>query len=134
MDETYIQWFESLQKPNWGFDFEILGEFWIIVYPLAVLAFCLTIYLIWNEMLNKRVLCPVMTNLLFSLGFSVLVTLFPTLIFVVFLMVIYAITLGWVLAELANIRHWTALLLLAPYTLWVVIGSVSVFELARLNW
>ena len=134
MPEEYVQWFESLQKPGWIPSFEMLGEFWIVAYPLAMLAFCLIIYLVWSGELKKRVLCPVIANLLFSLGSGVLVAAYPALIFLIILIALYALTLGWVLAEVVNIRHRPALLLLAPYTLWVVSVSVAVLELARLNW
>jgi len=134
MEEDYMQWFEHTQKPEWGIDFEMFGEFWIIAYPLAILAFCIMVYLVWESELPKRVLWPVGLNIVFSLAAGAFMIGLPYLGFVLVLMLLYAITLGWVFMELTSIRQWTPKLLLVPYAVWVVSGLVIILELVRLNW
>ncbi len=133
MSTDFMQWFETLTKPEWGGDFSWLGDIWIAAYPMAILAFGIIGYLVWSNTLSIRILVPIAVNVFFSLGFGVFMVVLPSLFVVGSLMLIYALTIAWILGELVQAGCWKVILVFIPYIGWLVTGIVVVLELMRLN-
>ncbi|MFB6225207.1 MAG: hypothetical protein ABEI13_02010 [Candidatus Paceibacteria bacterium] len=121
MDNQYTEWINSIAKPEWFVELEILGKFWFGAYPLALFGLLWMRYMCINRELPRRLAIPIVMNILVNIGFEILTTLYLSLTFLGVILTLHVITIGWII------------ILLLPYIIWIILSIIAQVELLRLN-
>jgi len=132
MQYDYNTYYTSIIKPFFAPPEWVFGLAWGIIYPLIIIAFIYTLYLLWKKRVSLALFLVFVINIIANIAFTPLQlvvqsTALATLdILVVLGTLVY---LEWRMVRQSKIVFW----LLVPYLLWGAFATVLQVTILFLN-
>ena len=130
---TWINWYNSLQKPSWTPEPSTIGFIWQCLYPVILLTFGFVFVQATRKKLQWKVAVPFAINLVANLIFTPIqfglrnLPLAAADIVVVWGTIIWAAAAVWKHAKWVSIAQ-------VPYFVWVSIATVLQLSITWSNW
>ena len=130
---SWMEWYNSLVKPDWTPSPATIGLIWNILYPIIVVSFGFVVAQAFRRKVPWAVALPFAINLVANLVFTPIefglrnLLLASLDIFVVWGTIIWMAVAAW--------RHyrWVAVAQV-PYFIWVSIATVLQLSITAMNW
>lgn len=130
---TWIEWYNTLAKPDWTPSPHVISLIWMILYPIIFVSFGVVFFQAARRRIPRSTALPfginLATNLLFMPFFSGLrnVPLAAADILVVWASIIWCMVAIW------PHKKWVAAAQV-PYFIWVSIATILQFSITAMNW
>lgn len=130
---TWIEWYNTLQKPSWTPAPATIGMIWQILYPIILVSFGFVFVQAIRSKISKRVALPFVLNLIANLIFTPIqfgmrnLPLAAADILVVWTTIIWCIIAAW-----PHFR-WVAVAQI-PYFIWVSLATTLQLSITWMNW
>ena len=132
MEVSWMQWYESLQKPGWTPEPAMIGFIWQILYPLIFFSCSFVFLKAYRKKLPWRVALPFALNILANLAFTPIQFGLRNLLLASFDISIVLVTIVWGMIVIWRYHRWVAVLQV-PYLIWVAIATVLQVMITWLN-
>lgn len=130
---TWIDWYNSLEKPSWTPAPSTIGMIWQILYPIIIVTFGFVFVQAMRKKLPWPVALPFAINLVSNLIFTPIqfgmrnLPLAAADILIVWLTIVWMIVVVW--------RHYKLVSLAQiPYFVWVSLATVLQLSITLMNW
>lgn len=130
---TWIDWYNSLEKPSWTPAPSTIGMIWQILYPIIIVTFGFVFVQAMRKKLPWPVALPFAINLVSNLIFTPIqfgmrnLPLAAADILIVWLTIVWMIVVVW--------RHYKLVSLAQiPYFVWVSLATVLQLSITVMNW
>ena len=120
---TWIEWYNSLEKPSWTPEPSTIGFIWQCLYPIILVTFGFVFVQAIRKKIPLRAALPFAINLVANLIFSPIQFGLRNLPLAAVDIVIVWITIVWMMVAIWKHYRWVALAQL-PYFVWVSIATV----------
>jgi benzodiazapine receptor len=130
---SWIEWYESLQKPAWTPSPSVISTIWMILYPIILVTFGYVVVQAFRGRIPWRVTVPFWINLAVNLLFMPFFSGLRNIPLATADIVLVWITLIWLMIAIWPSHRWVALAQV-PYFVWVSIAStlqISIFMMNR---
>ena len=130
--ESWMDWWTSINKPSWTPSPSTIGLVWNILYPIITLTFGFVFYETYLGNLSFEVAKPFVLNFFFNLLFSVLFFFIRSLQLCLLDQLAVIGTLLW---SMHSIYEFFPLItyLQIPYLIWMVIATTAQYAIVQLN-
>jgi tryptophan-rich sensory protein len=129
---SWMEWYESLNKPSWTPEPSTIGLIWQILYPIIVVTFGFVFVQVVRKKLPWPVVIPFAINLVANLLFTPIQFGLRNLPLAALDIAIVWVTIVWMMIAIWKHHRWIALAQL-PYWVWVSIASVLQFSITLSN-
>ncbi|MBX9679037.1 MAG: tryptophan-rich sensory protein [Gemmataceae bacterium] len=119
---TWIEWYDSLNKPTWTPSPSVISTIWMILYPIILVTFGFVFMQAFRRKLPWRVVIPFALNLAANLLFMPFFSGMRSIPLATADIVIVWVTLVWLMIAIGPHYRWVAIAQL-PYFIWVSIAT-----------
>ena len=130
---TWIEWYNSLQKPSWTPEPSTIGTIWQILYPIILVTFLFVFVQAIRKTVPWMVALPFVINLVANLIFTPIQFGLRSLSLAALDIVIVWGTIIWMMAAIWKHYRWVAVAQV-PYFVWVSIATVLQLLITFRNW
>lgn len=130
---TWIEWYNSLDKPSWTPTPSTIGLIWQILYPIIFVTFGFVFVQVLRKKLPANLAVPFAINLVANLIFTPIQFGLRNLPLAAIDILIVWATILWMVVAVWKHNRWIALAQV-PYFVWVSIASVLQLSITYLNW
>lgn len=130
---TWIDWYNSLEKPSWTPEPSTIGLVWQCLYPIILITFGFVFVQAIRKKLPWMVTWPFAINLVANLIFTPIQFGLRNLPLAAVDIVIVLVTIIWMLAAIWKHYKWIAVAQV-PYFVWVSIATVLQLLMTLWNW
>ncbi len=120
---SWMEWYNSLEKPSWTPEPSTIGLIWQILYPIILVTFGFVFYQAIRGKLSWWVALPFVINLVANLVFSPIQFGLRNLPLAAVDIVIVWATIIWMVVAIWRHHKWVAIAQ-APYFVWVSTATV----------
>ena len=129
---SWMEWYNSLQKPGWTPAPSTIGTVWRILYPIILASLVIVVVQVIRRKLPWTALVPFLVNLVANVVFTPIQFGLRNLpLATADILVVWA-TIIWMMAAVWKPYWWLALLQL-PYLAWVSIATVLQVSITWMN-
>lgn len=130
---TWIQWYESLEKPGWTPEPSTIGLIWQILYPIILVTFTIVFIQAIRRKIPGWTALPFAINLIANLVFTPIQFGLRDLNLAALDILIVWGTIPWMMLVVWKHYRWIAVAQL-PYFVWVSIATVLQLTITVWNW
>jgi tryptophan-rich sensory protein len=130
---TWIDWYNSLEKPAWTPSPSTIGLIWQILYPIIIVTFGVVVVQALRQRLPWMVAVPFMVNLTANLLFTPIQFGLRNLPLAALDILVVWVSIVWMMASVWPYYKWIALAQV-PYLIWVSIATVLQLTITWWNW
>ncbi len=130
---TWIDWYNSLQKPSWTPEPSTIGFIWQCLYPIIVLTFGFVFAQAIRKKIPWKVAVPFAVNLIANLIFTPIQFGLRNLPLAAVDIVVVWATIIWAAVAVWKHYKWVSLAQV-PYFVWVSIATVLQLSITWSNW
>lgn len=130
---TWIDWYNSLEKPSWTPGPSTIGTIWQILYPIILATFGFVFVQAIRKQVPWIVALPFAINLAANLIFTPIQFGLRSLSLAALDIVIVWATIIWMMVAIWKHYRWVAVAQV-PYFIWVSIASVLQLSITFWNW
>ncbi|MCG6155317.1 TspO/MBR family protein [Rubinisphaera margarita] len=130
---SWMEWYQSLAKPEWTPAPSTISLMWQILYPIIVITFGYVFVQVARRKWPVRVAIPFAINLVANLSFTPLMFGLQSLPLATIDILIVWSTIIWMMIVVWSSSRWIALVQL-PYLTWVSIATVLQLSITAMNW
>ena len=130
---TWIEWYNSLEKPSWTPEPSTIGLIWQILYPIIIVTVGFVFVQAFRKKLPWMVAIPFGINLLANLIFTPIQFGLRNLPLAAVDIVIVWVTIIWMMVAIWKHYRWVAVAQV-PYLAWVSIATVLQLLITFSNW
>lgn len=130
---TWIEWYNSLEKPEWTPEPATIGLVWQILYPIIFVTFGFVFVQAWRKKIPGKVAWPFAVNLVANLCFSPIQFGWRNLPLAALDILIVWGTIIWMVVAVWKHSKWIALAQV-PYFVWLSIATVLQLSITFWNW
>lgn len=120
---SWMQWYESLSKPDWTPQPSTIGMIWQILYPIIIVSFGFVFVQAFRQKISWWVALPFAINLLANLLFTPIQFGMRNLMLAAVDILIVWGTILWLMAAIWKHYPWIAISQI-PYLIWVTIATI----------
>lgn len=118
-----VNWYQSLNKPDWAPQESVFGVVWSLLYPIIIAVNVYVIILLIRNKISFIIALPFLLNLFFNFAFTPIQFGLKNNFLAMIDIYLVLITIVW-----ASIAIWQTSKLISlaftPYLLWVIIATV----------
>ena len=129
---SWMQWYESLQKPAWTPDPGTISVIWQILYPIILFSFGYILVKAIQGKISWSVALPFVINLVANLLFTPILFGIRSLIFASVDIVVVLATIVWGMLIIWRYHRWVAIAQI-PYLIWVGIATILQLTITQMN-
>ena len=129
----WIDWYNSLEKPNWTPAPRVIGTIWQILYPIIVISFGFVFVQAMRRKVPWQVTLPFAINLVANLIFTPIQFGMRNLPLAAVDIVVVWSTSIWAAIAIWSHYRWVSLAQI-PYFIWVSIATVLQLSITAMNW
>ena len=129
---SWMQWYESLDKPAWTPDPETISVIWNILYPIILVSFSYVFLKAFRGKIPRSAALPFAINLVANVAFTPILFGVRSLVFASFDIVIVLVTLLWGMGMIWRYQRWVAIVQV-PYLIWVAIATTLQLAIMQMN-
>ena len=130
---TWIDWYNSLEKPSWTPEPSTIGLVWQCLYPIILITFGFVFMQAIKKNLPWKVAVPFAINFVANLIFTPLQFGLRNLPLAAVDIVIVWVTIIWMMVAIWKHYKWVAVAQV-PYFAWVSIATVLQLSITSWNW
>ena len=130
---TWMEWYNSLEKPSWTPAPATIGLIWQILYPVILLTFGFVFVQAFRRKLPWTVVLPFAINLLTNLIFTTIQFGLRNLPLAAADILVVWGTIIWIMLAVWKHHKWIAVAQV-PYFVWVSIATVLQLSITWWNW
>lgn len=130
---TWINWYNSLEKPSWTPEPSTIGLIWRILYPIIVVTFSFVLVQAIRRKVPWRTAVPYGINLVANLLFTPILFGLRNLALAAVDILVVWITILWMIVTFWKRYRWVAVAQV-PYFVWVSIATVLQLSITWWNW
>jgi len=130
---TWIDWYNSLEKPSWTPEPSTIGMIWQCLYPIILITFGFVFVQALRKKLPWKVAVPFGINLIANLIFTPIQFGMRNLPLAAADILIVWITIIWMVVAIWKHHKWIAVAQI-PYFVWVSIATVLQLSMTWSNW
>ena len=130
---TWIEWYDSLSKPDWTPSPSTISVIWWILYPIIAVTFGFVFVQAIRRKVPWHVAVPFAINLVANLIFTPIQFGLRNLPLASADILIVLGTIVWMIVAVWKHYRWVALAQL-PYLVWVSIATVLQLSITAMNW
>ncbi len=130
---TWIEWYNSLEKPYWTPQPSTIGFVWQCLYPIILITFGFVFVQVLRKKLPWWLTLPFGINLMANLLFTPIQFGLRNLPLAAVDIVIVWVTILWMMMAIWKHYRWVSLLQV-PYFVWVSIATVLQLSMTFWNW
>lgn len=130
---TWIDWYNSLEKPSWTPEPSTIGTIWQILYPIILATFGFVFVQAMRKQVPWIVALPFAINLVANFIFTPIQFGLRSLSLAALDIVIVWATIIWMMVAIWKHYRWVAVAQV-PYFIWVSIASVLQLSITFWNW
>ncbi len=129
---SFMEWYNTLQKPSWTPDPDFIGTMWSILYPIIFVSFAFVFIQAFRGKIPKRVALPFAINLVANLLFTPIqfglrnLTLASLDILIIWGTIIWMVLAVWQHSRVVAVAQ-------APYFAWVSVATVLQLSINWMN-
>lgn len=131
--ENWLDWYNSLSKPDWTPAPATIGRIWSILYPVIVISFGFVLIQALRRKLPWRVVLPFAINLVANLIFTPIQFGLRNLPLASLDILIVWTTIVWSIVAIWRFSRWVAVAQV-PYLAWVSLATVLQLSMTIMNW
>lgn len=120
---TWINWYNSLEKPSWTPEPSTIGLIWQILYPIIVVTFSFVFVQAIRRKVPWKTAVPYGINLVANLLFTPILFGLRNLPLAAVDILVVWITILWMIATIWKRYRWVAVAQV-PYLVWVSMATV----------
>ena len=130
---NWLEWYNSLVKPDWTPAPGTIGTIWQILYPIILITFGYVFMQFFRGKVTGFVALPFLINLLSNLVFTPIQFGMRNMpLASVDIMIVWT-SIIWLMIAIWPYHRWVAIAQL-PYLAWVSIATVLQLSITLLNW
>ena len=129
---SWMQWYESLDKPAWTPDPETISVIWHILYPIILVSFSYVFLKAFRGKIPRSAALPFAINLVANVAFTPILFGVRSLVFASFNIVVVLVTLLWGMGMIWRYHRWVAIVQV-PYLIWVAIATTLQLAIMQMN-
>ena len=129
----WIEWYNSLAKPNWTPQPATIGMIWQILYPVILLSFVFVFVQAFRGKISWLVAFPFAINLIANIIFTPIQFGLRNLPLAAIDIVIVWATIIWCIVAIWEHNKWISIAQF-PYLIWVSIATVLQLTITAWNW
>ena len=130
---TFMEWYNSLEKPSWTPEPSTIGFIWQIIYPIIMVTFGFVFVQAIRKKIPWPVALPFAINLVANLVFTPIQFGMRNLPLAAVDIVIVWATIFWMTVVIWKHYKWVAVAQV-PYFVWVSIATVLQLSITWSNW
>ena len=130
---TWIDWYNSLEKPSWTPAPATIGMIWQILYPIILITFGFVFVQAMRKKLPWQVAVPFAINLVSNLIFTPIQFGMRNLPLAAADILIVWVTIIWMAVVVWKHYRWVSLAQI-PYFVWVSLATVLQLSITVMNW
>ncbi len=130
---TFMEWYNSLEKPSWTPEPSTIGFIWQIIYPIIMVTFGFVFVQAIRKKIPWPVALPFAINLVANLVFTPIQFGMRNLPLAAVDIVIVWATIIWMTVVIWKHYKWVAVAQV-PYFVWVSIATVLQLSITWSNW
>lgn len=130
---TWIEWYNSLEKPSWTPHPSTIGTIWQILYPIILVTFGFVLIQAIRKKVPFMAALPFGINLVANLIFTPIQFGLRNLPLAALDIVIVWATIIWTMVAIWKHYKWVAMAQ-TPYFVWVSIASLLQLSITFWNW
>lgn len=130
---TWIDWYNSLQKPSWTPQPSTIGTIWQVLYPVILITFGFVFVQAIRKQTPWKAALPFVINLVANLIFTPIQFGLRNLPLAALDIVIVWATIIWMMVAIRKHHPWVAVAQI-PYFIWVSIATVLQLNITFANW
>jgi tryptophan-rich sensory protein len=124
--------YADLIKPSWAPPAFLFGPVWTVLYTIIAISFGYVFYLVWKNIIPRKVALPFVLNLGFNALFTPLQFGLNNNLLASIDIILVLITLVWLMRTIWPYQKWVALVNI-PYLLWVSFATALQITITFLN-
>ncbi|XZE33590.1 TspO/MBR family protein [Pirellulaceae bacterium SH501] len=128
----WIEWYNSLAKPDWTPQPRTIGLIWQILYPVIIVTFGYVFVQAIRRKIDWHITVPFAINLIANLIFTPIQFGLRNLPLATFDILIVWFTLPWAMLAIWPKHRWVAIAQI-PYFIWVSIATVLQISITFMN-
>ncbi|WP_442482732.1 TspO/MBR family protein [Aeoliella sp. SH292] len=129
----WLEWYNSLAKPDWTPQPATIGLIWRILYPIILITFGFVFVQAFRRKLPWLVALPFAINLVANLLFTPIQFGLRNLPLASIDILIVGVTILWMMIAIWRYYPWVAIAQV-PYLVWVSIATVLQLSITAMNW
>ena len=129
----WIDWYNSLAKPNWTPAPATIGMIWQILYPIILVSFGFVFVQAIRKKMPRLVALPFAINLVANVIFTPIQFGMRNLPLAAIDILIVWVTIIWMMVVVWRHYRWVALAQV-PYFVWVSLATVMQLSITAMNW
>ncbi|QDU07745.1 TspO/MBR family protein [Gimesia aquarii] len=129
---NWMDWYQSLLKPDWTPAPSTISLIWQILYPIIAISFGYVFVQIWQGKLPKSMAVPFAINLVTNLSFTPLLFGLKNLLLATLDILLVWSTILWIMIVIWPGFRWVALVQV-PYFVWVSVATVLQISIFWMN-
>ena len=129
---SWMQWYESLQKPAWTPTPETISLIWQILYPIIFVSFSYVFLKAFRGKIPLSAALPFAINLITNLAFPPILFGLRSLVLASFDIVLVLVTVVWGMGMIWR-YHWWVAIVQVPYLIWLAIATILQLTIMQLN-
>ena len=106
---SWMQWYESLDKPAWTPDPETISVIWNILYPIILVSFSYVFLKAFRGKIPRSSALPFAINLVANVAFTPILFGVRNLVLASFDIVVVLVTLFWGMGMIWRYYRWVAI-------------------------
>lgn len=130
---TWLDWYNSLNKPSWTPAPGTIGLIWQILYPIIIVSFGYVFIRALQRKIPWVVAIPFVINLVANLIFTPIQFGMRNLPLAAVDILVVWLSLLWCIAAIWRHVRWVAWAQI-PYFLWVSLATILQFSITTTNW
>jgi benzodiazapine receptor len=130
---NWLDWYNTLAKPDWTPSPATIGVIWRILYPVIAVTFGYAFVQAVRQKIPWRVALPFAINLAANLAFTPIQFGLRNLPLATVDILIVLLTIPWMMAAVWRHYRWVTLAQV-PYLLWVATATVLQISITAMNW
>jgi benzodiazapine receptor len=130
---SWMEWYDSLIKPNWTPEPKTIGFIWQCLYPVILVTFGFVFVQSSRGFLPWLVALPFAINLVANLSFTPIQFGWRNLPLAAVDIAIVWLTIVWMMVAVWSHYKWIAMAQV-PYLIWVSLATVLQFSITWNNW
>jgi translocator protein len=129
---TWMEWYNSLEKPSWTPAPSTISLIWMILYPIILVSFGFVIVQAFRSRVGWKVALPFAINLVANLLFMPIFSRLRNVpLAAVDIMIVWA-TIIWCVVAIWPVYKWVGVAQV-PYFVWVSIATVLQLSITWMN-
>lgn len=129
----WIEWYNSLAKPNWTPAPATIGLIWQVLYPVILVSFCFVFVQAFRGKVRWVIAFPFAINLAANLAFTPIQFGLRNLPLAAVDIVIVWATILWCMIAIWPHHRWVSIAQV-PYFIWVSLATVLQLSITTMNW